>query len=139
MIHSLKEGLARERARDSGGSDRVVLGGDESDVPRLGRLAVPDEQPEQRAPVASGLVLHLLAECLVLDGTKQDAAELGILLLDDERLVDEAGRDGFHREGVEVMRGVEAGVRRDRVVHLDRERRLEREGNQLDAGSVGVR
>ena len=98
LIHSLKEGLARERARDSGGSDRVVLGGDESDVPRLGRLAVPDEQPEQRAPVASGLVLHLLAECLVLDGTKQDAAELGILLLDDERLVDEAGRDGIHRE-----------------------------------------
>ena len=40
-------------------------------------------------------------------------------------------------EGVEVMRGVEAGVRRDRVVHLDRERRLEREGNRLDAGSVG--
>ena len=27
---------------------------------------------------------------LVLDGTKQDAAELGILLLHDERLVDEA-------------------------------------------------
>ena len=40
-------------------------------------------------------------------------------------------------EGVEVMRGVEAGVRRNRVVHLDRERRLEREGNRLDAGSVG--
>ena len=62
------------------------------------------EKLKQHAPVAAGLVLHLLAEGLVLDGPKEHAAELGVLLLDDERLVDEAGRDGFDREGVEVVR-----------------------------------
>ena len=101
------------------------------DMQRLGRpkrLDNREASPHRIAPVASGLVLHLLAECLVLDGTKQDAAELGILLLDDERLVDEAGRDGIHREGVEVMRGVEAGVRRGRGRCTSRSRRPPRSG-----------
>ena len=51
--------------------------------------------------------------------------------------MDEARWDSCDLEGVEVVPGMEPVERRDRVVHVDWERRFECEGDRLDAGSVG--